>query len=354
MLAELGEPYQVGDIVGLSGLELELESMLAGYPTIEVRRVNQFGRIAEVLHTVPGVPSTAARTTQAVDPQLAAEEAISAVDLPAAIVAVDAETGEVRAIASRPLDGFNRALAGLYPPGSTFKVVTAAALLASDLRPADPVGCPATVTIGGREFSNAGERDLGEIDLATAFAESCNTTFAELAAGALGPEGLGEMAAAFGFDVFYQVALSNPGATFGQTPEIADVAAAAIGQGGVQVTPLHQATVAAAVAAGGWRKPLLVEGTPSEPIPLDPALVADLTEMMELVVAEGTGVNAAVEGQSVSGKTGSAEYAEGEPTHAWFIGFWDGLGIAVIVEGGGAGGQVAAPIAAEFIRNLTE
>jgi cell division protein FtsI/penicillin-binding protein 2 len=331
-----------------------MESKLAGSPTFEVRRINQFGRVVEVLHTVPGVAPTAVRTTLAVDTQLAAEVALEGAELPAAIVAVDAATGEVRAMASRPLDAFNRALTGLYAPGSSFKVVTAAGLLEAGLTPGDPVGCPATVLVGGREFRNAGERDLGEVTLAGAFAESCNTTFAQLAADTPGIGDLGEAAARFGFNAYYEAGMPSPGASFPQPAEVADVAAAAIGQGGVRVTPLHQATVAGAVAAGTWRPPVLVEGSSgSEPIVLDPQVVADLTGMMELVVTGGTGTAAAVEGQNVYGKTGSAEVAEGLPTDAWFIGFWNGMGIAVVVEGGGAGGEAAAPIFAAFVAGLS-
>ncbi len=87
-------------------------------------------------------------------------------------------------------------------------------------------------------------------------------------------------------------------------------------------------------------------------IPLDQTVVEALRRMMRLVVTDGTGTAADVAGEQVSGKTGSAEWSETEPTHAWFIGYWDGLGVAVVVESGGAGGQVAAPIAAAFIEAL--
>jgi len=353
LLAALGDPYRAGDIVGLSGLELEMEHTLAGYPTFEVQRVNQFGRVVEVLHTVPGVSSAPVRTTLSVDAQVAAEAALVDVELPAALVAIDAATGEIRAIASRPLDGFSRATMGLYPPGSTFKVVTAFGLLSDGYLPADTVACPSTITIGGREFRNAGEMNLGEVALHRAFSSSCNTTFASLAASELGADGLADAAAHFGFGTEYSITLQTAGVLFPDPPEEADVAAAAIGQGGVQVTPLHQASVAAAVDAAAWRQPTLItaEG-PGDTIPLDQAVVESLRRMMRLVVTEGTGTAADVTGEQVSGKTGSAEWSEAEPTHAWFIGYWDGLGIAVVVESGGTGGLVAAPIAAAFIEAL--
>ncbi|MCJ7725878.1 MAG: hypothetical protein MUP76_05760, partial [Acidimicrobiia bacterium] len=112
MLAELGEPYRAGDVVGLSGLERDLERTLAGHPTFEIQRVNQFGRVVEVLHTVAGTPAIPVRTTLSVDVQVAAEAALADVELPAALVAIDVATGQIRAIASRPLDGFDRAALG--------------------------------------------------------------------------------------------------------------------------------------------------------------------------------------------------------------------------------------------------
>jgi cell division protein FtsI/penicillin-binding protein 2 len=293
------------------------------------------------------------RTTLSVDKQMAAEKALADVELPAALVAIDAETGQIRAIASRPLDGFSRATMGLYPPGSTFKVITAFGLLTEGYLPADTVACPPTVTIGGRDFHNAGETDLGEVALSRAFSSSCNTTFASLAVGDLGAEGLGDAAAHFGFGTGHSITLDSADSLFPDPLEDADVAAAAIGQGGVQVTPLHQASVAAAVAAAAWHQPTLLEANdPGAPIPLDQTVVESLRRMMRLVVTEGTGTAADVAGEQVSGKTGSAEWSESEPTHAWFIGYWDGLGFAVIVESGGAGGAVAAPIAAAFIEAL--
>jgi cell division protein FtsI/penicillin-binding protein 2 len=116
------------------------------------------------------------------------------------------------------------------------------------------------------------------------------------------------------------------------------------------------ATVAAAVDAGQWRSPqLFIIPTPTapaggEPAPLDPAVVADLRVLMRSVVTSGTGTAANVPGTIVSGKTGTAEFGSATPpqTHAWFIGFRGGLAFAVIVEGGGVGGRVAAPLAAKF------
>jgi cell division protein FtsI/penicillin-binding protein 2 len=353
LLDTLGDPYRPGDVVGLSGLEQEMERSLAGSPSFDVQRVNRFGRVVEVLHSVPGTTPAPLRTTLAVNPQIAAESALADVDLPAALVAVDAESGEVRAIAARPLDGFDRAALGLYPPGSTFKIVTAYGLLSVGYLPDDLIPCPAAVTVGGREFTNAGGADRGLIPFEWAFAYSCNTTFASLASESLGPDGIVSAAAAFGFDAEYGMTIATGDPVMPVPEEAADVAAAAIGQGATQVTPLHQATVAAAVASGTWRAPSLLESDDAGPtVPLDPGPVEYLREMMRLVVTDGTGTAADLAGIDIRGKTGSAEWSDDEPTHAWFVGYWNGLGFAVVVEGGGAGGVAAAPIAARFVEAL--
>ncbi|MGH3441983.1 MAG: penicillin-binding transpeptidase domain-containing protein, partial [Nitriliruptorales bacterium] len=122
-------------------------------------------------------------------------------------------------------------------------------------------------------------------------------------------------------------------------------------------SPLHMASVAAAVAAGRWQQPMLVADQEAagagEPLPE----VETLRELMRLVVTDGTGTAADVDGREVRGKTGTAEFGtpdeEGElPTHAWFIGYAGDLAFAVVVEGGGGGGEVAAPIGARFLTAL--
>ena len=156
----------------------------------------------------------------------------------------------------------------------------------------------------------------------------------------------------FGFGVDYDAGVDAVGGEFPDPNDTADRAASAIGQGRVLASPLHMASVAAAVASGTWRAPR-VTGPPStvSPVALNPSTVAVLADLMREVVRTGTGTSAAVAGQDVAGKTGTAEFGNADPpaTHAWFIGFRGSLAFAVLVEGGGVGGQVAAPIAARFL-----
>lgn len=352
--AALGPSYLAGDTVGTSGLQAAFEARLAGRASGSVHVVDEAGDVVEILHRFPGQDPEPVRTTFDAEVQAAAESALGRSRKPAALVAVDATTGAVRAVANRPTSGFNRALMGRYPPGSTFKVVTSTALLASGITPATPTSCPATASIGGFRFSNAGGEALGDIPFRTAFFRSCNTAFVQLA-DELDAAALTAAAESYGFNGDFGLPIPAAAGSFPQPSGPIDQAAAAIGQGRVTATPLQMATVAAAVASGTWRPPQVV--VPAEPPPgrpLPPATAETLRQLMYLVVGQGTGTAALLPGEPVGGKTGTAEYGTARPprSHAWFIGFRGDLAVAVLVEDGGFGGSVAAPIAGTFLSAL--
>jgi cell division protein FtsI/penicillin-binding protein 2 len=355
-LEELGSPYAVGDRVGLDGLEARFEPQLAGLPAVEVGVVDAEGEVVTQLATFPATEPEPVVTT--IDPalQAAAEAALVDVTVPAAFVVVDAATGEVRASVARPLgEAFNRAVGGEYPPGSTFKVITGHALLTSGLQPTSPVDCPPELVVDGRRFRNFEGGSSGTVPFSRAFAQSCNTAVIG-AAGSL-PEGaLAESAAAFGFGLDYTLGATTLGGSFPDPTTAVERAASAIGQAQVTASPLHMATVAAAVLDGTWRSPRLLPGVADDQVTLslDPAVREQLAGLMRLVVTEGSGTAADISGLDVIGKTGTAEFGEDDPpaTHAWFIGAADGLGFAVLLEGGGVGGRDAAPIAARFLETL--
>ncbi len=356
LLAKWGEPYTAGDVVGRSGLELAFEAQLRGRERSEIRVLDAAGNLLSVLESSGPLVPFDLQTTLDRKVQLAAEAAVAPIELPVALVALDVHTGEIRAAVSRPLNEFNRAISGLYPPGSTFKTITATAAIAAGETVDTILTCPATLVAAGYPIRNAGGMSLGEISMLTAYARSCNTAFAGLGLD-LGATAVAAAAAGYGFDVPYTVGLDTAGGRFPDPVDDAEVAAASIGQGRVQASPLHMASVAAAVADGSWRQPVLVTSPDvalaevHEPIPLPDGAAAALQEMMAAVVASGTGGAVRSVGVPVSGKTGSAEFGDDDPpkTHAWFIGFSGDLAFAVMVEGGGGGGSVAGPIAARFL-----
>jgi cell division protein FtsI/penicillin-binding protein 2 len=352
-LEQLGLPYQAGDVVGRSGLEASLERRLAGSPGGAIVLVDEDGEEVTTLHEVSATEPEPVRLTLDMAVQDAAAAAFSGDDRAGGLVAIDAETGAVRAVVSRPAEGFARAMTGQYAPGSTFKVVTAAALLANGVAPDDTLECPGEFNAGGRSFRNAADADLGTVDLTEAFAESCNTAFIGAAA-ELPDDALDETAERFGFgrepDSAYAVAGRRVPASFPPPADAAEAAAAAIGQGRVTASPLQMASVAATATTGVHRPPyLLAEDETDGTEVLSAEDSARLVELMRAVVTDGTGTEVDVEG--AVGKTGTAQ-ADGDVEHAWFVGEYDGLAFAVIIEEGGAGGTEAAPLANRFLEAL--
>lgn len=355
-LDELGAPYTAVDNVGVSGLQGAYERRLAGVPEGRVVVVDERGIARKTLATFAGRDGSAVRTTLDPGVQDAAEAALDKVRKPAALVAVKASTGEVLAAANRPVDdGFNRALAGRYPPGSTFKVVTTAALLdRTDLRPTTTVPCPRRIVAGGKSFRNFEGEAAGRPDFRTDFAISCNTAFIRLSR-SLPETGLGDQAARFGFGSEYALGVSSYSGQVPASRDATEQAAASIGQGRVLASPLTMATVAAAVRDGTWHPPSLVtqprpEGT-AKPVGLDRDDAATLRSLMRSVVTSGT-ARSIDGGRAVAGKTGTAEYGSADPprTHAWFIGYRGDLAFAVMIEDGGVGGADAVPVAKAFLR----
>lgn len=358
VLEGAGFGFDADDTLGLSGLQRRFQGVLAGTPGVEVEVVDDDGESVETLHRTPAIAGDALRTTLDVPAQRAADDALATVDGPAALVALRASTGEVLAVANGPDGGAtNLAFTGRYPPGSTFKVVSVTALVAGGMRPDAASACPASASVGGRAFTNAGGFALGPTTLRRAFARSCNTAFVRLA-GAMADGAVTTTAEALGFGGTW-----DPGveAFTGQAPAPEDAverAAAAIGQGRVLASPLVMAAVAAAVQDGRWRPPVLLPDhatSGDDPPTVDAGVLRTVRGMMRNVVTDGTGrALAAVPGPPVRAKTGTAEFGSADPprTHAWVVAARGDVTIAVIVEGAGGGGRVAAPVAARFFRSL--
>jgi len=274
---------------------------------------------------------------------------------------------------SKPL--VNRSIGGdLYPPGSVFKVVTAAAALSTGEYTEDTkVPGPALLDLPGTsaDLPNHDDRPCGpaaEVTLTEALAISCNTAFAKVGMD-IGAEALQSQAAKFGFGDSITVPMRVTPSSVPAQMNKPQLAQASIGQYDVRVTPLQMAMVAAGVAnKGAVMKPYLVQSVigsdlsvieSADPQELSqavtPDVAAQLTRMMQSVVEDGTGTRAQIPGVDVAGKTGTAQHGEGRKAHAWFISFAPAqdpkIAVAVIAEDGGiagseaGGGTVAAPIA---------
>jgi cell division protein FtsI/penicillin-binding protein 2 len=338
----------LGDEVGQWGLEARYQDQLAGTPARRIVVRSRTGAPVATLLSQPGRKGRELRTTIDRAVQQAAETALGASKAKSAVVAVQPSTGDVLAVANRPTESaYDRAIDGRYAPGSTFKVVTTAALLRDGLKTTDTVACPKTITVGGKAFKNFEGEAVGTVPFARDFAQSCNTAFVSLSK-RLAPDALTRTARDFG--------LGRTGAS--QVPPGRDAverAASMIGQDRIVASPLAMAGVAATVADGRWRAPRLVATDKRQSGPaLDEGELSTLRTLMRSVVTSGTGTALAAVPGEVAGKTGTAEYGSGDPppTHAWFIAFRGDLAVAVLVEKGRSGGSVAAPIAARFFQAL--
>lgn len=275
----------------------------------------------------------------------------------------------------RPLE--NRAISGrLYPPGSTFKLITAAAALETGrYTPDSALDGPAELELpqAVKKLPNDDRRPCDPGGGATstmtvALSRSCNTSFGKLGLD-LGQDALRAQAEKFGFGRSLRIPLPVTASSFPTNLDPPQLAYSAIGQFDVRVTPLQMAMVSAAIANGGvLMKPTVVARVRSADLkvvettapteqarPISRQVAEELRTMMLAVVQNGTGTRAQIDGVDVAGKTGTAESAAGRPPHAWFTAFASGRGgdiaVAVVVEDGGKlgdeafGGTVAAPIA---------
>lgn len=399
------EKYQPGDLIGRSGVEAYAEGLLRGEPGIEVIEINAAGHVVGSINEggEPALPGAEVFLTLHAGLQQTMEQLLEG--RVGSGVAIEVGTGDILAAASVPsfdpneftagisqerLDvlrsdrrkpEFNRALRGTYPPGSPFKLITAAAALdGGHVTPStrfDP--CYGGFMFGDRWFGCWEPHGHGSLDLMGAIVQSCDTYFYQLV-GRLTVDELAAAARRFGFgastglpamrdhpglvptSAWYDERYGRGGWTAGVKLNLA------IGQGELLVTPLQMARAYAALGGDGYldRPHLVLAHTralgvheersifrSTEPV-CQPATRAILQRALRLVVDhdEGTGGLARVAGIAVAGKTGTAENPFGED-HAWFVGFAPAddpqIAVAMIVENAGHGGSVAAPLVGKFL-----
>ncbi len=420
--AELGQPayaeYEAGDFIGRAGLEWAWEGELSGDAGGQQVEVDVRGRKLAVLASVPARPGHNVVLTIDRTLQQAAEAALG--EEVGSVVALDVYTGDVLALVSLPsyepgrlavgltpeewtslsTDPLHplqsRAVQGVYPPGSTFKIATALAGLAEGtITPRSTVFCPGELQFAGRAYRCWKKTGHGEVDLEQALTQSCDVYFYQLGLD-LGVDGIHRWAAQLGLGEPSGVDL--PGESAGLNPSKSwkrrarrepwypgETLSVAIGQGYVLATPLQLASMAATVAhpRGVRMRPRIVsriedsEGRPLREIPPQAVIQTEFRgahlqavrdALRQVVVAErGTGKQADVEGFPVAGKTGTAQVVKmpagpgPEPEevpweyrdHALFVCYAPAddprLAVAVVVEHGGHGGSAAAPVARQVV-----
>lgn len=415
---ELARPefalYKMGDFVGKSGVERAFEPYLKGTDGGYQSEVNAVGYKINIMGQVDPVPAHNVVLTISADLQKTAEEALG--DSSGAIVAVDPKSGRVLAIASSPafnLNAFscgisprdwekivnnpehplmNRCIQSAYPPGSTYKLVTAAAAIEEGLAKKDKeFFCAGSFRCGNRSYRCWKRQGHGKVDLLKGVVESCDVYFYNLGT-MLGPDLLAKYARGFGFGMATGIGLRDEKAGFIPTSgwyqgrygipwQAGESLSVAIGQGANQVTPLQLVMAYAAIANGGilYRpfpvdRIVSVDGkilktfTPTVrgKLPVSKNNMSFLGECLSGVVNSpaGTGRAARLSNVEVAGKTGTAQVvgvaSGGVPPlaykfldHAWFVAFAPKddarVAVVVLVEHGGHGGSTAAPIAKTII-----
>lgn len=399
--------FKMRGSVGRQGLEAALDTRLQGQAGGTIYRVDPAGyRLQPALEKRRPLQGADIVTSLDLDLQRAAETQMAENGLAGAAVALDIPSGEVRVLASHPdydLNDFtprltektasginaqgawlNRATQGLYPPGSTFKLVTAlAGLRTGHIRPDSQVECTGTYQVGGRVFVCNNHRDRGILTLSQALEKSCNTFFYHYGL-QTGIDAIAAEARLRGLDRPTGIDLPHearhmlvPDPTWKEARRSdrwfpGDTANVSIGQGDLALTPLQMACLVASLARGETltRPTLLHQNTPSNrPQPVDgiaPSARAAILTGMEAVTNTGTGrilqtPRFRVPGLRIAGKTGTAQKAtaQGILNFAWFVGFVPienpQIAVAVLVEGDTpgedvAGGRYAAPVAGAIFR----
>jgi hypothetical protein len=342
------DPAVAPQLVGAMGRFAGEQGPVAGW---YIALVDAAGAELGILY---GTGPTPVPSTLSVTVQKAAQVAVDSQGLPTMLVAIQPSTGDILAVAQNAAAGDTSALNGLYPPGSTFKIATATALIEAGIaNPDTTVPCPGSATVGQRTIKNADNLDLGEVSLREAFAKSCNTTFAakavDLPAGALA-----DAANQLGLGADFEIPgvtteagkVSNPLST-------SELVENSIGQGTVQVSCFGVALMSATVAAGRaltprlWRDVPTVVATPYEAPPS--GVVTSVRSMMRAVVTSGRGQDLAQYG-NVYGKTGTAEVGGGS-AHGWFTGYRGDVAFATLVLDGESS-STAVAVTGEFLGRL--
>jgi penicillin-binding protein 2 len=384
--------YPMGMIVGQMGVEQLANDRLEGVWGSRLVEVDVQGREVRWLGVRSPQSGSQVRLTLDLDLQKAAESALQ--QRRGAVVVLNVQTGEVLALASGPsfdpniftrrvtlnewdeLQGesqpfLNRALQG-YPPGSTFKLVTATAGMQSGkFSPGSTLGTAASISVGGIQFWEHSKRGYGVIGFPQAIAHSSNTFFYQVGMAA-GPEQISHWGQVLGVGTTNNLGLDGGSGGLLPTPTqkeelygepwyTGDTVSMAIGQGVVQVTPLELATIVSTIVNGGHRvKPHLLAdqtntaATARVETGISPEVLSVIRAGMVSAVQNGTARRLSDGSIPLTGgKTGTAEVV-GKRSHSLFVGFGPAdnpqIAIAAIVENGGYGSAAALPIAHEIYK----
>lgn len=336
------------------------KKLTLGTPGWEIDSVDATGAQLETLAAQPARDGTNVILTIDSAIQRTAEQVLGGTREPAVLVAIQPSTGEILAVAQNAAANAQGplALTGQYPPGSTFKVVTATAGFDDNLiTPLTRVDCSGQVIVDSRPIHNYHSFDLGTVSLTEAFAKSCNTTFAKLAT-RMPDDALTRAASQYGIGRDFVIqGLTTLTGKVPMADSMVQKAENGFGQGVVLVTPFSSALMAATAAGNDMPMPTLIRGTKTtidQPAPPRSATArTGIKTLMRAVVTEGTGTLLADSG-NVSAKTGTADFIDAQGAdhaHAWTLGFRGDLAFSILIVGGNSSVRTTA-IAAAFLQRV--
>jgi cell division protein FtsI/penicillin-binding protein 2 len=357
ILREQGVQYRPGTTVGLSGLESFYQRQLVGQPTTIVVIENSRGQgVIDIPGaTWPGQRARPVDTTLQYGVQQAANGALAQVSGSGALVAVQANTGKILAVASHQgrgepaLDPLN----GAYEPGQSFTIVSTAAFLAAGLTPNSVVPCNASNSVDGHSFRNEPPTsNMGQTpQFSKDFTVGCSTAFA----GYSESTSAGDLAVAareFGIGSQWQLPLPGYPGTIGQPSGEVGVAADAIGQGTVRASPLSMALAAAVAESGSWHAPSLVAGqSQSQPsvtakTTMSAQVLSELKGLMRAAAQHGAGIS------DLYGQAGVAPFSAHPRLYiSWFVGY-QGTTAFAVAELVHSPSDAASALAGAFLRNI--
>jgi cell division protein FtsI/penicillin-binding protein 2 len=353
-----GAAYQPGMTVGLDGFEQTYQDSLVGTPTTTVEVVNAAGHVTKQWAVKGGQAGTPLQTTLNATEQASAVNALATQPNAGEIVAVDSTTGAIRALATSSTSSTGSLslpkggpLAAEVEPGMAFSIVSAAALLSTGVSVNLPLPCEPVADVGGVTFTYQ-PGSTSASTFATDFADGCGTAFANMSR-TLSAQQLASTERAFGIGSSWQLQTQS---FSGSAPAVSgegDVAAQVTGAGGVLMSPLSMATVAAEVASGTGHSPVLLptDSSTSWGSPLSAKGLAELRALMRLAVTSGSAQAANVPGPSVYGQAGVVQ--SGKHSYlSWFVGYRGTTAVAAL-ETGSTPAQAAAALAGEFLKTVS-
>jgi cell division protein FtsI/penicillin-binding protein 2 len=328
---------------------------------------SESGGPVKVLKRWNGHPGTAVKTTIGMRVQQAARSAMSGLGVSAAVVAIQASTGRILAVAEHQAGGLPRVnpLDGQYRPGQAFTIVPTAALLSNDRTFGANwhIPCWQTSPVGGQHFVNIPPvPKLGRPRFGDDFTHACSTAFTELSK-LLNPDDLSVAAGQFGIGVPWRLPL-RPSPFVGsiQKPgSQGETAADSIGTGTVLVSPLNMALAAGVVESGSWHRPSIVTGPSGPtltsgdklPVRFNGHVISELQELMAGTVKSGAAQAARLAGETLYGQVGTAPLVGHHKVRSvWFVGFRSGVAFAVVVLSRSTAFDPAVLVARAFAERL--